>query len=65
MSVTRQYCFDHGKFDPKLQENIFLGSPENLRAFVEVAVPDAYLADLPDLPRGIVLADNRGSGAFQ
>jgi hypothetical protein len=61
ISIAKQYCFDFGKFDSKLQDNIFVGSPEDLKVFVEVGVPDAYLADLPDLPQGIVLADNRGT----
>jgi hypothetical protein len=62
---ARQYCFRASKFDPKLQERIFIGTPEAVEAFVEMAVPNVFLADIPDTPRGLVLADNRCTGAFQ
>jgi hypothetical protein len=51
--------------DSKLQERIFLGKPEAVKAFVEAAVVDPYLADIPDVVKGLVLADNRCRGAFQ
>ena len=62
---TRQFCFQHSKYDPKLQERIFVGYQEETVAFVKIAVPNACVADLPDTPQGLVLADNRCTGAFQ
>ena len=62
---ARQFCFGHSKFDPKLQERTFIGTPEAVKAFVEAAVADVYLADIPDVVQGLVLADNRCRGAFQ
>src|SRR5665647_1815853 len=35
------------------------------KAFVEAVVADHYLADIPDVVQGLVLADNRCRGAFQ
>jgi hypothetical protein len=35
---TRQFCFGHSKFDSKLQELTFIGTPEAVKAFVEAAV---------------------------
>jgi hypothetical protein len=61
---ARQFCFGHSKFDSKLQERTFIGTPEAVKAFVEAAVPDAYLADIPDLAQGLVLAYNRCRGLF-
>ncbi len=61
---ARQFCFRHSKFDSKLQEKIFIGTPEAVKAFVEAVVADPYLADIPDVTRGIVLADNRCRGLF-
>jgi hypothetical protein len=62
---ARQFCFGHSKFDSKLQERTFIGTPEALKAFVEASVADSYLADIPDVVQGLVLADNRFRGAFQ
>ena len=62
---ARQFCFRHSKFDSKLQERTFLGTLEAVKAFVEAAVADPYLADIPDVVQGLVLADNRCRGAFQ
>jgi hypothetical protein len=44
MSIAKQYCFDLGKFDSKLQETVFVGTPENLKAYVEAVAPDACSA---------------------
>jgi hypothetical protein len=62
---ARQFCFKQAKFDPKLQESIFVGDPEDLKIFVEVTVENACLAKIPDAPRGLVLSDNHCTGAFQ
>ena len=34
---ARQFCFGHSKFDSKLQERTFIGTPEAVKAFVEAA----------------------------
>jgi hypothetical protein len=62
---AKKFCFQHSKFDAKRQERVFAGTPKDVAAFVKIAVPDAHLADLPDTPQGLVLADNRCRGAFQ
>jgi hypothetical protein len=62
---ARQYCFLNCKFDPKRQENVFLGTQENTAAFVCSTVEHAFMADIPDTPQGLVLANNHGEGAFQ
>ena len=62
---ARQFCFVHSNFGSKLQERIFLGTPEAVKTFVEAAVVDPYLADILDVVQGLVLADNRCRGAFQ
>jgi hypothetical protein len=59
------FCFKSSKFDPKLQERIFTGDPEDLRMFVESVVVDVFSEDIPDCPTGLVLADNHCQGAFQ
>ena len=60
-----QFCFHFSKFDSKFQERVFVGEPNDLKIYVEATVEDAYLADIPDTPQGLVLADNRCRGAFQ
>jgi hypothetical protein len=62
---TRQFCFENSKYDPKLQERIFLKTPEAAVAFVEIAVTNAAEEEIPDCPQGLVLADNHCTGAFQ
>ena len=62
---AKQFCFQHGKFDPRLQERVYFGCRDEAVAFVKIAVPDACLANFPESPQGLVLADNRGRGAFQ
>jgi hypothetical protein len=62
---ARFFCFHNCKFDPKKQETLFTGSPENLKVFIESTIPNAFAADIPDCPRGLVLSDNHGTGAFQ
>ena len=62
---ARQFCFDHSNFDSKLQERTFIGTPEAVKTFVEASVVDPYLADIPDVVKGLVLSDNRCRGAFQ
>jgi hypothetical protein len=62
---ARQFCFRNSKFDSKLQERIFIGTPEALKAFVEASVEDPNFADIPDVAQGLVLADNRCRGSFQ
>jgi hypothetical protein len=59
------FCFKNSKFDPKRQERIFTGNAEDLHLFVEAVVVNAYMKDIPDCPRGLVLADNHCTGAFQ
>jgi len=60
-----QFCFRHSKLDPELGERIFLGDQEQTIAFVEIVLREACIAEVPDTPRGLVLADNRCRGAFQ
>jgi hypothetical protein len=62
---ARQFCFQHSKFDAKLQERVFFGCMDEAVAFVKIAVPDACLANVPESPQGLVLTDIRGRGAFQ
>jgi hypothetical protein len=61
---ARFFCFCNSKFDPKKQESVFVGRPEDLKIFVESTVLDACAADIPDCPEGLVLTTNRGLGAF-
>jgi hypothetical protein len=61
---ARFFCFCNSKFDPEKQESIFVGKPEDLKVFVDATVPDAYAADIPDCPEGLVLTNNHGEGAF-
>ena len=62
---ARQFCFQHSKFDAKLQERLFAGHPEQTVAFVKIAVENACVDEIPDTPQGLVLSDNRCRGAFQ
>ena len=62
---TRSYCYHNSKYDPRLQEQVFVGTPAEVKAFVLVEVQGAYAADIPDAPQGLVLADNHCTGAFQ
>ncbi len=63
---ARSYCYARSKFDPKLQEKIFIGSPEEIVDFVNIALgPNVLPEMIPDLPQGLVLDDNRCRGAFQ
>jgi hypothetical protein len=62
---ARQFCFQHSKYDPKIQENVFIGYPEQTVAFVKIAVSNADLFAVPETPQGLVLADNHCTGAFQ
>jgi hypothetical protein len=59
------FCFHNSTYDPECQERIFDGTPEDLRFFIQTVSPNAYAADIPDCPRGLILADNRCQGAFQ
>ena len=62
---ARSYCFQNAFFEPEAKESIFMGSPEAVVNFVKIAVVDADLELVPDAPRGLVLSDLRGEGAFQ
>jgi hypothetical protein len=62
---AKAYCFLCSKLDPKVGERVFVGTPEDAVAYVKTAVQGACLADVPDTPQGLVLADNRCRGAFQ
>jgi hypothetical protein len=55
---ARQFCFSNSKYDPKVQERIFLKTPEETACFVKIAVTDAFEEEIPDCPQGLVLADN-------
>jgi hypothetical protein len=57
---ARFFCFQNSKFDPEKKESVF----EDLKVFVDATVPDAYAADIPDCPEGLVLTNNHGEGAF-
>ena len=35
---ARQFCFGHSNFNSKLQERTFIGTPEAVKTFVEMAV---------------------------
>ena len=62
---ARLFCYKNSKFDPKHQERVFTGDPDDLRLFVELMVADVIVEDIPDCPTGLVLADNHCQGAFQ
>ncbi len=63
---ARSYCFENSWYDPKLQERVFVGSPEGVVAAVNLAFGvSAVPEEIPDTPKGLVLADNRCRGAFQ
>jgi hypothetical protein len=62
---SRFFCYKNSKFDPKLQERVFEGTPSELQLFVEAVVPDVCGENIPECPQGLVLADNRSRGAFQ
>ncbi len=62
---ARAFCFRNSKYDPKLQERVFVGTAEEAVNFVRIAVSDPIEALIPDTPQGLVLADNRCTGAFQ
>jgi hypothetical protein len=63
--LARSFCFWNSKFDPKRRENVFLGTQEAATAFVcNYAGSTVFKADIPDTPRGLVLADNRCGGFF-
>ena len=63
---ARSYCFDHSKFDARLQERIFVGRPEDVVAAVNISIGVQTIPEeIPDTPQGLVLADNRCTGAFQ
>ncbi len=63
---ARSYCFQNAFFEPEKKESIFLGEPEKTVNYVKVALgPNTFVADIPDTPRGLVLNDVRGTGAFE
>ena len=61
---ARFFCFCNSKFDSEKQESIFVGRPEDLKIFIDSTVPDAYAADIPDCPEGLVLTSGKGDGMF-
>jgi hypothetical protein len=42
---AKQFCFQHSKFDAKLQERIFVSTPEDVVTFARIAVPNAHFAE--------------------
>ncbi len=63
---ARSYCFEHSWYDAKLQERIFTGTEDELKAFVNIALECREDPEnIPDAPQGLVLADNHCTGAFQ
>jgi hypothetical protein len=63
---ARSYCFQNAFFEPEEKESIYLGEPEQVMRYVEIALGnnmDEF--EVPDTPRGLVLTDVRGRGAFQ
>jgi hypothetical protein len=57
---ARQFCFENSKYDPKLQERIFIKTPIETACFLGAAA-----VEVPDTPQGLVLTDIHGTGAFQ
>jgi hypothetical protein len=62
---ARRFCFLNSEYDPENQENIFIGDADDLKLHVEAVVPNFDASEIPDCPRGLVLSDNHGCGAFQ
>jgi hypothetical protein len=63
---ARSYCFGNSKYDPKLQARIFVKTFEDLVANVNISLGVCTDPELiPEVPQGLVLADNRCTGAFQ
>jgi hypothetical protein len=63
---ARSYCFSNAFFEPDEREAIYLGEPEAVVNYVEIALgSNINPLDIPDAPRGLVLSDVRGTGAFQ
>jgi hypothetical protein len=53
-------------YEPKSRESIFIGDPETLKTYVANELRGNFNPlDIPDTPRGLVLSDMRGTGAFQ
>ncbi len=63
--IAKTFCLENSKYDSEVQECVFVGLPEQVVAYVRTVIPDAYIADVPDTPQGLVLTDNRGTGVFQ
>ena len=62
---ARAFCFRKSKYDSKRQERIFVATPAEVVDFVRIAVKNPWEEEIPDTPQGLVLADNRCTGAFQ
>ena len=63
---ARSYCYQNSKYDPKKQERVYVGTEDQTVAFVNIALGVSAVPELiPDTPQGLVLADNRCTGAFQ
>jgi hypothetical protein len=62
---AKTFCFRNSKYDHKRQERIFTATPEDVVNFVHIAVEDPIEEWIPETPQGLVLADNRCTGAFQ
>jgi hypothetical protein len=61
---ARFFCFRNSKFDCELQERVFCGEQADVEFFVDLFVDNLNEGDLPECPKGLVLADNRARGAF-
>jgi len=56
---ARRFCFENSKYDPRLQERVFIKTPSDTAVFL------GNPTVLPDTPQGLVLTDNHGAGAYQ
>lgn len=62
---AKQFCLSHSKHDDLEDEKIFLGTPEDVLNFVAHEVKEVLMWAVPETPRGLVIEDRRGRGAFQ
>ncbi len=62
---ARAFCFRNSNYDTKRQERVFTATPQETILFIRIAVRNPVEDFIPDTPQGLVLADNRCTGAFQ